>query len=124
MAARALIRSPQADQRHSTVTATRNPSQLTTVTATPNPPQLKPPPPPQSFDLRPHSLPQPQPQPQLPPKNRDGVQPEDACVLPYYVRGCAAWDSGDGWLVLFDQFGQLQQFSGRGGWWAGGWAGG
>ena len=36
---------------------------------------------------------------------------EEASVLPYTVRGCAAWDSREGWLILFDQFTQLQQFA-------------
>lgn len=38
-------------------------------------------------------------------------------MLPYTVRGCAAWDSREGWLILFEQFSQLQQFASE---WGGG----
>lgn len=42
---------------------------------------------------------------------RDGLAPEEARVLQHLVKGRPAWDSGQGWLLLFDGLTQLPQFS-------------
>lgn len=34
-------------------------------------------------------------------------------LLPFMVHGSAAWNSGDGWLLLFDETRKLQQFEGE-----------
>lgn len=37
---------------------------------------------------------------------------ERAAFLPYRVQGCVAWNSFDGWLVLFDDTTKLASFIG------------
>lgn len=43
---------------------------------------------------------------------RDDAAGSGARVLESPVRGCAAWDSGIGWMVLFDARSQLEHFTG------------
>lgn len=37
---------------------------------------------------------------------------DHAAFLPYLVQGCVAWNSGDGWLMLFDDNAKLAAFVG------------